>query len=82
VDGGTRYLRDMLARYHNDVTLALAAYNAGPEKVTKFGNRVPPYRETQLYVQKIARGYRKIKARGLTANGVGPEAPTAEGIGR
>ena len=69
VDGGTRYLRDMLARYHHDVTLALAAYNAGPEKVSKYGNRVPPYAETRLYVERIARGYAKIKAKGLTADG-------------
>jgi Transglycosylase SLT domain len=62
VDGGTRYLRDMLVRYHNDVTLALAAYNAGPEKVQRYGNRVPPYMETQHYIQRIARGYAKIKA--------------------
>ena len=80
VDGGTRYLRDMLARYHNDVTLALAAYNAGPEKVTKYGNRVPPYSETRLYVQKIARGYAKIKAKGLDSANV--NNPLMQGSGR
>lgn len=62
VDGGTRYLRDMLSRYHNDVTLALAAYNAGPEKVQRYGNRVPPFVETQNYIRRIALGYAKIKA--------------------
>ncbi len=82
VDGGTRYLRDMLARYHNDVALALAAYNAGPESVTKYGNRVPPYRETQLYVQTIARGYAKIKAKGLTASSVGLSVAPGQGDGR
>lgn len=82
VDGGTRYLRDMLARYHNEVALALAAYNAGPVSVTKYGNRIPPYRETQLYVQTIARGYAKIKAKGLTASSVGLDAPAAQSAGR
>jgi soluble lytic murein transglycosylase-like protein len=69
VDGGTRYLREMLARYHNDVTLALAAYNAGPEKVQRYGNRVPPYQETQNYVRTIARGYARIKAKASGTNG-------------
>ena len=62
VDAGTRYLRDMLARYNNDLTLALAAYNAGPDKVERYGRRVPPYTETRLYVQKISRNYAKIKS--------------------
>lgn len=82
VDGGTRYLRDMLARYHNDVALALAAYNAGPESVLKYGNHVPPYRETQMYVQKISRGYAKIKNKGLTANGLGLDVSAAQSMGR
>ena len=82
IDGGTHYLRDMLARYHNDVTLALAAYNAGPEKVTKYGNHVPPYTETRLYVQKIARGYAKIKAKGLSLDSESMSTPIAAGSGR
>ncbi len=62
VDAGTRYLRDMLAKYNNDLTLALAAYNAGPDKVDRYGRHVPPYTETRLYVQKISRNYAKIKS--------------------
>jgi soluble lytic murein transglycosylase-like protein len=61
VDGGTRYLRDMLARYNNDVALALAAYNAGPESVEKYGKRIPPYPETRQYIDRIARTYAKSK---------------------
>lgn len=82
VDGGTRYLRDMLARYHNDVALALAAYNAGPESVLKYGNHVPPYPETRMYVQKISRGYAKIKNKGLTASGLGLDVSAAQSMGR
>jgi hypothetical protein len=62
VEAGTRYLREMLAKYHNDLTLALAAYNAGPEKVDRYGHRVPPYPETRLYVQRVSRTYAKIKS--------------------
>jgi hypothetical protein len=62
VDAGTRYLRDLLARYNNDMTLALAAYNAGPERVEQYGRRVPPYRETMGYVQRISRDYAKVKS--------------------
>ncbi len=82
VDGGTRYLRDLLARYHNDNALALAAYNAGPDSVMKYGNRVPPYRETQQYVQTIARSYAKIKAKGLTASSVGLNVAAGQSDGR
>jgi peptidoglycan DL-endopeptidase CwlO len=52
IDGGTHYLADQLARYHGDVRLALAAYNAGPGAVARFGG-VPPYPETVRYVKSI-----------------------------
>jgi soluble lytic murein transglycosylase-like protein len=61
VNAGTRYLKELLAKYH-DLTLALAAYNAGPERVDQYGRRVPPYLETMKYVQRIAKSYAKIKA--------------------
>jgi hypothetical protein len=61
VNAGTRYLKELMAKYH-DLTLALAAYNAGPERVDQYGRRVPPYLETMKYVQRIAKSYAKIKA--------------------
>lgn len=62
VNAGTRYLHDLLGRYNNNLILALAAYNAGPERVDQYGHRVPPYLETMKYVQRIAKSYAKIKA--------------------
>jgi soluble lytic murein transglycosylase-like protein len=55
IRGGTKYLKQLLERYDNNKALALAAYNAGPANVEKYGQRVPPFRETQDYVQKILR---------------------------
>ena len=53
VRGGVAYLRHLLDRYENNETLALAAYNAGPGAVDKYGHSVPPYRETRNYVAQI-----------------------------
>jgi hypothetical protein len=56
LDGGTRYLKQLLARYKGDVKKAVAAYNAGPGAVQRH-NGVPPYRETLHYVERVLRQY-------------------------
>lgn len=67
VDGGTRYLRELLERYNFDLVKALAAYNAGPQRVEQFGG-VPPYYETRAYVARIVKDFNKKKiAQGKTA---------------
>ncbi len=60
VDGGTQYLRELLERYNNDLVKALAAYNAGPERVERYKG-VPPYRETYAYISRIIADFNRKK---------------------
>lgn len=62
IDGGTKYLKELLERYKQDLVLALAAYNAGPERVEQFGG-VPPYAETTSYVRRVARSLNERKGK-------------------
>jgi hypothetical protein len=55
IDGGARYLRKMLNNFGGDIKVALAAYNAGPGAVEKYGGNVPPYRETEQYIDRVLR---------------------------
>ena len=70
VEGGTRYLRELLERYDFDLIKALAAYNAGPRRVEQYGG-VPPYYETKAYVARIVRDFNKKK---LAAKSAAPPA--------
>jgi len=60
VDGGVRYLRDLLLLYNNDMVKALAAYNAGPQRVQQYKG-LPPYRETHAYVARVIKDYNRAK---------------------
>ncbi|QGP90717.1 Membrane-bound lytic murein transglycosylase F [Neomoorella glycerini] len=60
LDGGARYLRQLLDSFQGDLVLALAAYNAGPGAVKRYGG-IPPYRETQAYIQKVLAAARRFE---------------------
>lgn len=81
IDAGTHYLSDLLKRYNNDLVLALAAYNAGPERVEQYG-RVPPYSETVSYVRRVKRTYEKKKSSqaAQAASPVPSPAPNAKAV--
>jgi soluble lytic murein transglycosylase-like protein len=66
IRGGTRYIADLLRLFGGRVDLALAGYNAGEGAVMKYGNRVPPYRETQNYVRTIGTRYAQSGGNGVT----------------
>lgn len=57
IKGGTAYLKDLMLLFNNDVSLTLAAYNAGEQAVAKYGRKIPPYPETRKYVQLVLARY-------------------------
>ncbi len=60
IDGGSAYLDWLLTRYHDDMALALAAYNAGPAAIDRW-HGIPPYRETRAYVARVIREFNRLK---------------------
>lgn len=66
IKAGIKYMRWLLDKFDGDVSLALAGYNAGEGAVMKYGNKIPPYRETQSYVVKIMNHYELISNQGST----------------
>ncbi len=76
VDGGTRYLRELLELYNYDLVKALAAYNAGPQRVQQYRG-VPPYRETRAYVAAIVKDFNRKKLAQRKAAEAKAARPTA-----
>jgi hypothetical protein len=74
VEAGTRYLRELLERYNFDLVKALAAYNAGPQRIDQY-NGVPPYYETRAYVARIVRDFNKKKLAATKPPTPKPPAP-------
>ncbi len=81
VDGGVRYLRELLLLYNNDMVKALAAYNAGPQRVQQYKG-LPPYRETHAYVARVIKDYNRkklAKKKSLAHDASGNKAELARG---
>jgi soluble lytic murein transglycosylase len=55
--GGARYFREMLDRFEGHLSLSLAAYNAGPTAVERYNNQIPPYKETENYIERVLKFY-------------------------
>jgi soluble lytic murein transglycosylase-like protein len=79
VDAGTRYFRDLLERYNGDMIKALAAYNAGPQRVDQYKG-VPPYTETRRYVAAIVHDFNRKKLAQMQKSGPSPKAARASAV--
>ena len=80
VSGGTAYLDALLTYYHNNLALALAAYNAGPEAVAKYRG-IPPYLETRAYVARVIHEFnRRVRARRAIARATKKLPPESQAI--
>jgi len=63
IEGGTKYVKDLIKLYNGQTKLILAAYNAGQEAVRKYGGTIPPYQETRDYISRIMAKYNKAVTR-------------------
>jgi soluble lytic murein transglycosylase-like protein len=79
VAAGSRYLRDLIARFQGSLELALAAYNAGEGAVQRAGNRIPDYRETQNYVKTVLQLYAYLKPGAASASSATPAIVAGRG---
>ncbi|OUM01054.1 lytic transglycosylase domain-containing protein [Variovorax sp. JS1663] len=89
IGAGARYLRDLIAMFPDDISLALAAYNAGEGAVQRAGNKIPNYRETQNYVKTVLQLYAYLKPSAAAGGGKAPgrvrmelAAPRGGALGR
>jgi len=67
IQGGAKYLKRLMNLFNNDIALAVAAYNAGPDAVLSRGRVIPPFAETQRYVPSVLRQYRRLQGLAVDA---------------
>jgi hypothetical protein len=79
IEGGVRYLRVLANLFEGDMVKMVAAYNAGPDAVRKYGGQVPPYAETQAYVRKVLQLYFHYKERERLTKDEPREADSSDG---